>query len=169
MDTEDVQEPQGTDTDNTPPGDEQQQAAPQGDSSAPQGEFDWKAQARKNEAALKREREARKELEAKVKGLLTPEEVQTKEQLLAQAEREAQAAKTEAMRLRIALAEGLPIDLAVRLQGDDEDAMREDAKALKALVKTTPPAADAKKGANGTPPPAPADPNDLLRQIIASR
>jgi hypothetical protein len=170
MSIESDQEPQGTDTDNTPQGDEQQQAAPQGDSdTGTQPEFDWKAQARKNETALKREREARKDLESKVKQLLTPEEVQSKEQALAEAQREAQAAKTEALRLRIALAEGLPIDLAERLRGEDEEAMREDAATLKALVKTTPPAADAKKAMLADNKPVSTDPNDLLRQIIASR
>lgn len=169
MSTESDQDPQGTDTDNTPQGDEQQQATPQGDSDADApSEFDWKAQARKNEAALKREREARKELEAKVKSLISPEEVQTKEQALANAEREAQDAKTEALRLRIALAEGLPIDLAERLRGDDEEALREDAQTLKALVKTAPPALDAKRGSMAQAPETPQDPNALLRAIVAS-
>lgn len=168
MSDESVQ-PEGDDTDNTPQG-EQQQATPNGAADeSDKGEFDWKAQARKNEAALKREREARKELEAKVKGLLTPEEVQTERQMVDAAKREAEAAKAEALRFKIALAEGLPVDLAERLRGNDEDELREDAARLKAWVKTSAPAADAKKAALGQPPAQPVSPDDLLRQIIASR
>ena len=170
MSDESVQELNGTDIDNTPQGDEQQQATPTGDDSAAVSDVDhWKAMSRKNEAALKREREARKQLEEKVKGLLTPEEVQTKDQLLAQAQRDAEAAKVEATRLRVALAEGIPVELAERLRGSDEDEIREDAKALKAMVKVSSPAADAKKGVMTAQPTAPQDPNELLRQIIASR
>ncbi len=43
-------------------------------------------------------------------------------------------AEKQALRARVALAAGLPEDLAVRLQGDTEDALKKDAEALKAYV-----------------------------------
>lgn len=169
MSTESDQIPQGTDTDNTPQGEQTQQAAPQGEVPESQDSTDWKAMARKWQQRAERSDKAAKDLEAKVKGLLTPEEVQTKEQALAEAQRQAQEAANEALRYKVALAEGLPVELAERLRGADEDQLREDAKTLKAMVKTASPAADAKKGTMAATPATPQDPNDLLRQIIASR
>jgi hypothetical protein len=170
MSEESVQEPNGENADNNPQGEEQQQATPTGDDQHTEQDADhWKAMSRKNEAALKREREARKQLEEKVKGLLTPEEVQSKDQMLASAQREAEAAKSEALRLRVALAEGIPVDLAERLRGTTEEEIREDAQTLKTLVKSGPAAADAKKAVLAEKPQTPPDPNELLRQIIASR
>lgn len=169
MTTEGVQEPEGTEPDNTPQGEQTQQGEPEGTDTAPKGEEFWKAQARKNEAAKKREAERVKALEDRIKGLLTPEQVQTERQQLDEAQRRIAELETRDLKRSIGAETGLPPEMWDRLQGADEDAIREDAKALKALVKPATPAVDAKKGQAAATPAVKPDANELLRQIIASR
>lgn len=158
-----VTEPQGDDTDNTPQGDQTQQAAPQGDSQ-PQG-TDWQAEARKWESRAKKDAERLKAMEARVKNLITPEQVQD-----TAAENEALKREVADLRMRDVKREigaelGLPKELWDRLSGSDADEIRADAERLKAVVKATTPAADAKKGQAATPPEAAPDANQLLRLI----
>lgn len=92
-----------------------------------------------------------KEKEAAAKKLAKLEEAEQKRQdaelseteklkkQLADAEKKAAEAERKAIRQMIAAETGLPAVLAERLQGDDEEAMREDAtKLLEALPKTEP-------------------------------
>ncbi|HEM4473905.1 TPA: phage scaffold protein, partial [Streptococcus suis] len=53
------------------------------------------------------------------------------------------------LRLRVAVAKGLPIELADRLAGDDEEAIKADAERLASFMKPTEP----------TPPMASTEPN----------
>lgn len=167
MTIEGDQAPQGSEPDNEPQG--SPEAAPQGDGQESHDSTDWKAQSRKWEAQAKKDREARKALEDRLKQAITPEQVATTSEALAAAQTDAEALRMENTRLKVALSEGLPADLAVRLLGGTEDEIREDANRLKALLKPATPAADAKKGQASTPPAGKPDPNELLRQIIASR
>lgn len=52
--------------------------------------------------------------------------------------------ETSALRTRVALANGLPFDLAERLQGDDEASLTEDAERLATFFKVTEPPAPLK-------------------------
>ncbi len=52
--------------------------------------------------------------------------------------------ETEALRTRIALQNGLPIDLADRLQGNDEESLKADAERLASFVKPAEPKAPPK-------------------------
>lgn len=101
----------------------------------------WKGKAsameKEKAKALKRlaelEDKERKEEEAKLSEL----EKLTKQ--LAEVEKRAAEAERKAIRQKVAAETGLPLLLAERLQGDDEDAMREDAaKLLEALPKAEP-------------------------------
>lgn len=72
------------------------------------------------------------------------------EQLAQQREVELKRERAERLRASVALAKGLPPDLAARLQGDDEAALNADADKLLALVQA------AAKGAQGPGvPPSP--------------
>lgn len=57
--------------------------------------------------------------------------------------------ESKEIRLRVAVANGLPIELADRLTGDDEDAIKADAERLASFMKPTEP----------TPPMASTEPN----------
>ena len=110
-------------------------------------------------AALDAERKAAREARAEAKAAqetLTKlrralDEKQTDEQTVAQARAEADAAKAEALRYKVAAAKGLPADLIPRLVGDTEEALAADADALLTLVKKQPKRADAGAGNNGEP------------------
>ena len=147
---------------------------PQGESEAnppadPQGP-DWKSQSRKHEARAKKAQAELKELRDRIGQMLTPDEVADKDAALAEAMKSQEAASLEATKYRVALAEGLPLELAVRLQGATEDEMKEDAERLKELVKpSSATKADLKKGTNPPPTADPPNPNDLLRQIVAGK
>ena len=135
----------------------------------PQGP-DWKSQSRKHEARAKKAQSELKELRDQIQQMLSPEQVADKDAALADAMKGQEAALIEATKFRVALAEGLPLELAVRLQGATEDEMREDAERLWELVK---PSAnvrqDAKKATNPAPQADAPNANDLLRQIVAGK
>jgi len=74
------------------------------------------------------------------------------QKLAEQREIELKVERAKALRANVALAKGLPAELAARLQGDDETALNADADKLLALVQA------AAKGAQGPgvpPPPGP--------------
>lgn len=71
----------------------------------------------------------------------------TEERDALKAERD--AVRVEALRARVALAKGLPADLADRLRGDDEDSMVEDADRLLVLLKPGKPSGDIDQGVRG--------------------
>ena len=76
------------------------------------------------------------------------------------------ALEGQALRARVALAKGVPAELADRLQGETEDELTADADKLMALVVpdgSAAPRASAHQGASGTPGLANDDP--LLRDL----
>jgi hypothetical protein len=155
-----VNEPQGDD-DTKPQGDPK----PQGDK---QSAADWQQLARKWEARAKKDADNLAKLQAQVKTLVAPETVADKDRAIAEAQAEAKAARLDALRYRIAVEEQLPASMAARLLGEDEDALRADAKELVAALAPKPPRrTDAGKGTgdNGGPPRT-TDANTLLRQIV---
>jgi hypothetical protein len=105
-----------------------------------------------------------------VKTLVEPEAVADKDRALADAQAEAGRARLDALRYRIAAETGLPITMAPRLLGDDEDALRTDAKNLaESLAPPKPPKrTDAARGTadSSAGPASGADPNALLRQML---
>lgn len=128
---------------------------------------DWQKMARKWEREAKNRGQRLKDLEAKVQGLVSPEQVADKDTELASTKAELQAARLTALRTRVAVEAGLPLDMAERLLGDDEDSIRDDAKRLAALVRQPPKRTDAARDTNdksgtGVKP----DPNDLLRAAL---
>ena len=98
---------------------------------------DWIREARKWEARAKRDQAQLKTLQEQVGKLITPEQVQTTETELATTRAQLEATRLEALRLKVALQEGLPADLAARLVGEDQEALMADARTLKGLVKPT--------------------------------
>lgn len=132
---------------------------------------DWKALSRKNEGKAKKANAELKELRDRIANMLSPDEVADKDAALAEAQANADAAFIEATKFRVALAEGLPLELAVRLQGATEEEMREDAERLKELVKPQAglSSTDARKATNPPPNVDPPNANDLLRQIVAGK
>lgn len=61
------------------------------------------------------------------------------EQHIAELEAKISGYETEKMRTRVALEYGLPIDMAGRLQGDDENALKADAELLAGFMKAKEP------------------------------
>lgn len=164
--SDEVTEPQGTETDNTPQGDEQQQAAaPQGEGRESQDTTDWKAEARKWQDRAKKDAERLKAVEARVKTLLTPEQVQDTAAELEASKREIAELRLRDVKREIGAETGLPKDLWDRLSGADAEEIRADAERLKTVVKPSTPAADAKKGQAAQTPEAKPDANQLLRLI----
>lgn len=108
--------------------------------------------------ALDKEREQNKDLRSKIKGLVDPdqaaEQVKSVEDQLRTVTQERDQAQAEVLRLTVALAKGLPPDLARRLVGSSEDELTADADALLALVKPKVGTPHAKTGAgeNGDQP-----------------
>jgi hypothetical protein len=116
--------------------------------------------------ALQEEREARKALEKQVaefapllelakslRGAVPGEEPSDTEKLAAELEEfKAEAAKERLARLRleVATAAELPVELAARLQGTSAEELKADAEALKALLPTQT-TTDAPKGPRGDP------------------
>jgi len=169
MSIESDQDPQGTDTDNTPQGEEDQQAAPQGDSPESQDSTDWKAEARKWQDRARRDADRLKAVEAKVKALVSPEEVQTKEEALQSAQQKIAELELRDVRREVGAELGLPKELWDLIPGSDEAEIRDQAERLLPVVKTATPALDAKRGSMAQTPEPPQDPNALLRAIVASR
>ncbi len=77
---------------------------------------------------------ARKRVEAKPDAKPKAEEPPTPDDRIAALEAKAAAAERRALIAEIATEFGLPKDLAARLQGDDEEALRADAELLKAYI-----------------------------------
>ncbi len=146
----------------------QGEATEQADVEKPQGP-DWKAQSRKHEARAKESQAELKKLKDAMSQMLSPDQIADKDAALAAANQRAAEAELKATRLDVALAEGLPRDLAVRLVGTTEEELREDAVRLKELVKAPTAVVDAKKGTNPSPQADPPNANDLLRQIVAGK
>ena len=143
---------------------------PQGENetpaTTPQGEgTDWQAMSRKWEGRAKKDAQALADLKKQIEQMVSPDQVADKEMALAQALAQAQTATLAASKYRIALAEGLPAELADRLIGTTDEELAEDAKRLKSMVKPTVPAVDAKRGQMVDDAPAKNNPNDLLRLI----
>lgn len=93
---------------------------------------DWKAEARKWETRAKQNAEAAKRLAALEEAQKTAE--QKAAEARAAAERERDEARIELLRYKVALAKGLPADLAARLRGSTEEELSKDADELLKLV-----------------------------------
>ena len=116
---------------------------------------------------VQREREAREALESKFKDAKTPEEFQAAVEDFTQ---KLQAAQGEALRERVGRQFGLPDVLVARLQGDDEAALTEDAKAMQALLKQPVPPAPKNPPSGGLTPGSQAeDPKALAARIRQRR
>lgn len=103
---------------------------------------------KKEEATIRKEYEgflspedAKKQYEKQYEGFLSPEDVQEKykgylspEQV---AEKDATIKKyeTKSKKVQIAMAEGIPYELASKITGDTEEDMRKDAKTLAGFLK----------------------------------
>jgi len=164
--SDEVTEPNGEDTDNEPQGSEPQGAAPEGaPQDQPKGDPDWKALSRKWETQAKRDREARKALEDRLKQAISPDQVADQATRLAEAEARIAEFERRETRHAIAAEAGLPREWWDRLMGSDETELREDAEKVKATLKPTVPALDAKKGQAAPATEAKPDANQLLRLI----
>ena len=83
------------------------------------------------------------------------------------AERKARANAERAVIAREVVAEmGLPVELAGRIQGDDREAMMEDAKVFAAIAKTSEPSRPAPIGAVGNGNHAPLSTSELFSNAI---
>ena len=71
-------------------------------------------------------------LKAKISDL--EREKQTNGESFKSMQKELENVKLGALRQKIAIEEGLPLEMAARLNGDDEEALREDAKAVKGFI-----------------------------------
>ena len=84
-----------------------------------------------------------------------------------EAERKARADAERAVIAREVVAEmGLPVELAGRIQGDDREAMMEDAKVFAAIAKTSEPSRPAPIGAVGNGNHAPLSTSELFSNAI---
>ena len=91
-------------------------------------------------------------------------EAQRAAEALAAAQRDAEQARAEALRLKVGVAHGLPPELVSRLQGSTEEELAADAANLLPLIKpATPTPATAPQPApvSGTVPPVEQEPQDL--------
>lgn len=78
--------------------------------------------------------------------------------------KERDAAVADATRYRVALEAGLPLAVAERLRGTDEDSLKADAESLKALLGSTTPPLDLDQGTR-TPPPTRTSVSEALRVL----
>jgi len=125
----------------------------------------WKALARKHEAAAKVNAEAAirlKELED-----LEKTEVERLAEKAALLEAELTSERVANLRTRIAAESGLPANLASRLTGSDEEAMRADAKALLEAIAAERKPASFDAGPRGSAPAPSTD--DWLRNKLLTR
>lgn len=133
--------------------------------------------------AIQREREARKELEARLKELeplaakareleeSNKSEAQRLQERAEAAEKAAQEAQANLLRIQVAASKGLPPQLAARLTGTTEEELQADADNLLALVAPKPPTTgkpgDALVGTR-TPPAAPQDADAIVDKLRAA-
>jgi predicted Zn-dependent protease len=127
----------------TPTGEQAEQKTP---------EVDWRAKAREWEKRAKANSEAAKRL-AEIEEANKSAEQKAAE-AHTQAQKRAEAAEGELARYRVALAKGLPADLAGRLRGDTEEDLAADADALLALIGERRPAGPKPDPSQGARPPA---------------
>lgn len=162
--------------------DDQQQAGtePTGDETtdqqppAQEDTTDWKAEARKWETRAKTNKGKADQFDQLQQASKTEEQKQADR--LADLETSAKTATAKALRLEIALDLGLPKAWAGRLQGDTEDELRADAKAILADLKApTPPVASPPKERPGLPgsqaaPQEPSpDPKKIAERVLERR
>ena len=139
--------------------------------------------------ALELERKARRDAESKLKELeplaarLKEFEDQSKTEAERMAERlqaaetAAQQSQAEALRYRVGLAHGIPLEFIPRLQGATEDELTADAQALakslapagKSDTITTKPLATLSLGATPQDEQAPEDPNEAIRRLLSRK
>lgn len=167
--TADATEPQGQD-DITPQG----ESTTITDVETPQGEIDPAelqakldkavAESRKWEQRAKKDAAALADMKTKVSQMVEPEKVVSTEARLAELEAQLSVKDTETLRYKVAVEKGLPMNLAKRLVGGDEDELLADADALLAELNAgKPKAAAAKEGHNaGTSKPN-LSPAELLK------
>lgn len=132
-------------------------------------ETDWKAEAKKWETRAKENKTAAERLAQLEESQKT--EQQKLAERLAEAERERDQIRTEALRLRIAADKGLTPKQAARLRGASEEELLADADELLAEFGSTGPrrpSGDVGQGARDTPQ-APTDPKSLADAVLARR
>ena len=130
-----------------------------------------KAEAEKWKRYKRTQEDELKQLREQIKQLVDPAEVKSVEQQLKDATGQLQAAQTMELRYRVALEEGLPPDLASRLQGDTEKQVRADAAVLRELIKPKQAGAVDAAAVSGpnTGNPAPKDLSALMRAAAAKK
>lgn len=94
---------------------------------------DWKSEARKWQARAKANQDASVRLQEIEDGQKSETERLTS--ALQKAESRAAESELAALRLKVALKAGLPVDLADRVRGDTEEAMLKDAETVLTLLK----------------------------------
>ena len=122
----------------------------------------WKKRHKASERQLR-------DLRKQVKELVDPAEVATVEAQLTDATGSLRQAEAEALKYKVALEVGLPMDLAIRLQGADRDEMIADAENLKQLMKPKKAGAGNAAAVSGPQNEAakPQDLNALMRAAVA--
>lgn len=117
--------------------------------------------------ALKKANKEAETLRLKLKEFEDKEKTEAEKvaERLTAAEERAAKAERDLLRHRVAVAKGLPSELADRLQGDDEEAMSEDAERLLVVVKPKLPGSGSfDGGAREKSAPEGGDMNQLLRR-----
>jgi hypothetical protein len=100
-------------------------------------------------------------------------EAQRAQEALAEAQREAETARLEALRLRVGVSAGLPPEAISRLQGSTEDEIAADAAKLAELLKPAAPPVAGKPSptlqSGAVPPEAqtPTDLNEWMRRSLS--
>jgi hypothetical protein len=116
-------------------------------------EIDWKAEARKHEQRAKENAAAAAELAALKESQKT--EAQKLADRVAQAEKERDDARIDALRVRVGAAKKLPADVVELLQGDTEEELAAHADRLAEHFKQAArPSGSADQGQRGSAPPA---------------
>lgn len=133
-------------------------------------ETDWKAEAKKWEARAKENKTAAERLAAFEESQKSEQQKLTER--LTEAERERDAIRTEALRLRIAAEKGLTPKQAARLRGSSEEELLADAEEL--LTEFQPagprrPSGDIDQGIKPGAPSVPQTPQDLAAAVVAQR
>jgi hypothetical protein len=133
-------------------------------------ETDWKAEAKKWETRAKENKSAAERLAALEESQKTEQQKLTER--LAEAERERDAVRSEALRLRIAADKGLTPKQAARLRGSSEEELLADADEL--LSEFQPagprrPSGDIDQGIKPGAPAEPQDPASLADAVLAQR